>query len=120
MVKNIINDIEPDSIISSVKINVGTTGMKIDRELYKAWETTKIQADKQIGNLVTAGNHDEAEKLVCERYENKPNEFITLDKIERTHQLDYRLTWKDVLNKIFESVDNYPTRDEKLLKYFKC
>ena len=117
-VKNIINDIEPDSIVSSVKINVGNTGMKIDRELYKAWETTKIQADKQIDSLITAGNYDEAEKLVRERYENKPNEFITLDKIERTHQLDYKLTWKDVLNKIFSKLINYPTRQEKLLKYF--
>ena len=93
--------------------------MKIDRELYKAWESTKILIDGEICQFMQSVNVEQAEKIIRERYENKPNDFITLDKIEQFEELDYKLTRQDVLTKIFGKSNQYPTRQQKLDEYFQ-
>lgn len=107
-----------DNIATSNNYVIGADGMKIDRELYNSWEKTKIFADGEICQFMDVGNFDEAEKIIRERYENKPSEFITLDKIEKFEELDYKLTWRDVLAKIFGKFNNYPTREEKITEYY--
>lgn len=116
---NIIVDKDNDKLYSSKNYVIGKDGMKIDRELYKAWESTKILIDGEICQFMQSGNVEQAEKIIRERYENKPNDFITLDKIEQFEELDYKLTWQDVLTKIFGKSTQYPTRQQKLDEYFQ-
>jgi type I restriction enzyme R subunit len=116
--KAVIQDTDADNLSTIVKTDIGADGMKIDRELYKSWEETKVYADPQIAVFMSAGQYDDAESIIRERYENKSQEFMTLDKIERIEGVDYKLTWKDVLNKIFHKLMKYPTRDEKIKQYF--
>lgn len=115
----IINDIEQDKINSSETYIIDEKGMKIDRELYKVWESTKILIDGDICQFMQSGNVEQAEKIIRDRYENKPTDFITLEKIEKFERLDYKLTWQDVLTKIFGKLEQYPTRQQKLDEYYQ-
>lgn len=114
-----IYDTELDYLDSSINYVIDEKGMKIDRELYKAWESSKLLVDGDICQFMQAGNVEQAEKIMRERYENKPNEFITLEKIEKMEHLDYKITWQDVLAKVFGKLDYYPTREQKLDEYFQ-
>jgi type I restriction enzyme R subunit len=114
----VLHDIEPDRIASIVTTDIDNDGMKVDRERYKTWEETKVYTDEQITVFMSNGRYDDAENIIREYYENKPTEFITLDKIERMFAVDYKLTWKDVLNKIFYKLTRYPTREEKIKQAF--
>lgn len=116
---NVINDIEKDNLNSSKNYIINENGMKIDRELYKVWESTKLLIDGDICQFMQSGNTEQAERIIRERYENKPNDFITLDKIEKFEELDYKLTWQDVLTKIFGKLEQYPTRQQKLDDYYQ-
>ena len=46
--------------------------------------------------------------------ENKPELFLTLEKIRKSENLDRRLTWREVLERIFGFIDRFKTKDEKL------
>lgn len=116
--KAVLQDTDPDKIISISVTDIDNDGMKVDRERYKTWEETKVYTDEQITVFMSNGRYDDAENIIRERYENKPTEFITLDKIERMFAVDYKLTWKDVLNKIFHKLTKYPTREEKIKQAF--
>ncbi len=103
----------PDKIKTHSETAIGAAGMKIDRKLFeKASET--LQKDEQIKFAVENEKWDEVEKIMREKYENKPELFLTLEKLRKTENLDRRLSWREVLEKIFGLITNFKTKDEKL------
>jgi type I restriction enzyme R subunit len=94
---------------------IGSEGMKIDRQLFQQARQV-IVADAEIKNAVAHRQWDDAVQAMRDKYEDKPNLFLTLDKIRRSEGLDRRITWREVLERVFgmTQADRFLTKLEKL------
>lgn len=92
---------------------VGMDGMRIDRELFDSFADI-VKADDFISKKFKDGRLEEAEEYVKRELFNKPEEYINLDKLRRAVKLDRRLTLREVLEKIFGSLEKFKTKDELL------
>lgn len=95
---------EPDIINNINEQQIDNQGMRVDRELYK--KTSMIHEDKDIMALIAQDNWEQAITITRERYENKPNEYLTLEKLNNA------ATWLDVLKFIFNKVDKLRTKND--------
>jgi type I restriction enzyme R subunit len=103
----------PDNINTIRETPIDLNGMKIDRQLFQQAKQT-IAADNDIKTAVENEQWDKAIQTLCDKYENKPNLYLTLDKIKTSENLDRRITWREVLERIFGLIDRFPSKDEKL------
>ena len=106
-----------DPIKSFEETAVGLEGMRIDRELFESF-STPLKEDKDIVNAVTNEQWEKAIQILRERYENKPEEFVTLEKLMRAEQMDRRLTWKEVLQRAFGLIEGFKSKDALLEEEF--
>lgn len=107
-----------DPIKTFVETAVGLEGMRVDRELFETF-ARPVKEDTDIADAVTNEQWDKAIKILRERYENKPEDFITLEKLMRADNMDRRLTWKEVLQRAFGIIDGYKSRDDLLEEEFQ-
>lgn len=91
--------------------------MKIDRMLFGRF-SRPIRNDKELEEAVNAQQWEKAIQIMRERYADKPEEFVTIEKLMRAENLDRRLTWKEVLMRIFGQIERFKTRDELLEEEF--
>ena len=106
---------DPDAIKSLSEKQVGAEGMRVDRELWgKARE--EIAKDEELKIAVSKEMWERAETLVIQKYEDKPKLFLNLEKIRKAEQLDRRITWKEVLQKVFGHIDKFATREDLLVE----
>ncbi len=111
--KEEIEIFEPDELNILKETPIGYEGMKIDRKLFeKAKE--KISQDNDIKQAVENEQWERAILILREKYENKPELYLTLEKIRKSENLDRRITWREVLERIFGLIDRFKTKDEKL------
>ena len=109
---------DPDAIKKISETPVGSEGMRVDREFWgKAKE--EMYKDEELKQAVEAERWDAAVAIVRSKYDNKPELYMTLDKIRRSENLDRRLTWKEVLQRIFGHIVKFSSREELLEKAFK-
>ena len=92
--------------------------MKIDRMLFGRF-SRPIRNDKELEEAVNAQQWEKAIQIMRERYADKPEEFVTIEKLMRAENLDRRLTWKEVLMRIFGQIERFKTRDELLEEEFR-
>lgn len=92
---------------------VGLDGMRIDREFFQKTEDA-IKSDQDIKTAVDNENWDRAISIIKEKYENQPDLYMNLEKIKKSQNLDRRVTWREVLEKIFGFIDGFKSRDELL------
>jgi type I restriction enzyme, R subunit len=107
----------PDPITSFTETTVGAEGMRIDRELFDTF-SRPIQADAEIAEAVTHEQWEKAIQILRARYENKPEDFVTLEKLMRAEKMDRRLTWKEVLQRTFGLIDGFKSKDALLDEEF--
>ena len=111
-----VDDIEifdPDKVKHITEIFVGPEGMKIDRKLFeKAKET--LQKDNEIKTAVDNQQWDAAVAITRDKYENKPELYLTLEKIRKSENVDYRITWRDFLERVFDLIPKFKSKDELL------
>lgn len=104
---------DPDKVRTLTEIPVGFEGMKVDRKLFeKAKE--EIQSDGEIKDAVDNEQWDKAVQIIRERYEDKPELYLNLEKIRKSENLDRRLTWREFLERIFGLIDVFKSKDDKL------
>jgi type I restriction enzyme R subunit len=104
---------DPDKVKSLTQTPIGLEGMRIDREFFdKAQET--IQQDEEIKQAVENEQWEKAITAVREKYENKPELYLTLEKIRKSENLDRRLTWREFLERVFGLIPGFKSKDEKL------
>ena len=108
-----INIFDPDKIKSLSETPVGLQGMKVDRKLFEQAQET-IKADEDIKKSVEKEQWDRAVVQIRQKYENKPKLYLNLEKIRKSENLDRRLTWREVLERIFGFIDGFKSKDEKL------
>ncbi|MYE38082.1 MAG: DEAD/DEAH box helicase [Candidatus Spechtbacteria bacterium SB0662_bin_43] len=103
----------PDTVTRYKEKQISSAGMKVDRKLFeKAKE--EIGKDKDIQDAVMQEQWDKAINITVHKYQDKPELYINLDKLRRSESLDRRLTWREVLERVFGFVDTFPSKDEKL------
>ncbi len=104
---------DPDKVKSLTETPVGLEGMKIDRKLFqKAKE--EILEDVEIRDAVDNEQWDKAVQIIRDRYEDRPELYLNLEKIRKSENLDRRLTWREFLERIFGLIDAFKSKDEKL------
>ncbi len=102
---------DPDSLKSLSETKVGIEGMRVDRELWGQAQD-KISKDQDLAEAVQKEMWQKAESIVRERYEDKPELYLNLQKIRKAENLDRRITWKEVLLRVFGIIDSFPNREE--------
>ncbi|NMC79738.1 MAG: DEAD/DEAH box helicase family protein [Chloroflexi bacterium] len=107
----------PDPIHAIGEIKIGWDGMKIDRKLFENF-SKPILEDQELSNAVAMRQWERAVQILRDNYANKPEDYVTIDKLMRAEGLDRRLTWKEVLMRIFGMIERFKTRDELLEEEF--
>ena len=49
-----------------------------------------------------------------DKYEDKPQLFLNLEKIRKSENLDRRISWREFLERAFGLIDVFKSKDEKL------
>ncbi|MEI7669444.1 MAG: DEAD/DEAH box helicase family protein, partial [Pseudomonadota bacterium] len=104
-----------DEVKSIKEIIIGIEGMKIDR-MFINFED-EIAKNEFIAEKVKAGDFDAAEKYIEENYIDKPSEFYTLDKLNKSLKhyeanLGRKISLKEMLKKTFGIIYDYKSKDE--------
>ena len=92
---------------------IGYQGMKIDRMLFDRFADT-VRDDSIVKEAVEAGQWDRAIDYVYREVLDKPEEYYTLDKLRRAADVDRRLTLREILEKVFDLIPRFKSRDELL------
>jgi type I restriction enzyme R subunit len=92
---------------------IGLAGLKPDWKLFEK-ASVIIMKDKDIKTAVDSGRWDDAVSIVRIKYENKPEEYISLENLRRSEKLDRRLTWKEVIERVFGFIPKFKAKDEML------
>ena len=106
---------DPDALKSLSETKMGSEGMRVDRELWgKARD--EIIKDKELEEAVKKEMWQKAETLIIQKYEDKPELYLNLEKIKKAEQLDRRITWKEVLQRVFGLIDEFPKKEDLLVE----
>ena len=113
-----INLTIPDPLKTLQEKAIGLEGMKVDRKLFEKFEAT-IKDNDYVKEKVENGDYESAEDYVKTELFNKPEDYLTPDKLRSSIRLDRRLTLRELLEKIFGKLDKFKTKDELLEDEFK-
>ena len=104
---------KPDTLKTLTEARIGEEGMRVDREFWGLAQS-RLSKDQDLAEAVQKEKWQRAEKIVQERHEDKPELFLSLAKIRRAENLDRRITWKEVLQRVFGLIDRFRNREELL------
>lgn len=104
---------DPDKIRQLTEKHIGPEGMKVDRKLFEK-ARAELQKDDEVKEAVENEQWEKAVQILRERYEDKPELFLNLDKIRKSEHLDRRLSWREFLERVFGLIDVFKSKDEKL------
>ena len=104
---------EPDALKTLSQTEPGPEGMKVDRKLWgRAKE--RFSKDRELEEAVRREMWEKAQTLVIQRHEDKPELFLSLEKIRNAEQIDRCITWKEVLQRAFGLIDHFSSKEELL------
>ena len=105
-------------ILSMVKEEtIGYKGMKIDRMFFEKFEDA-VRKDQIIAEAVMAGQWDRVIDYVNREVFDKPEEYYTLAKLRQAAAVDRRLTLREILEKVFDLIPRFKSKDELLEEEF--
>jgi len=100
------------------EITIGAEGMKIDRNLYRSFQSV-VTDDSTIRNFVENMEFESAENYLEENILDKPNEYFTLQKLGKSLELDRKLSVSELLLHAFGHIDRIKTKNECLDEDFE-
>jgi type I restriction enzyme, R subunit len=105
-------------ILASIKeVEISYEGMKIDRMFFEKFEDT-VRKNETIAQAVEAGEWDRVIDYVNREVFDKPEEYYSLDKLRQAAAVDRRLTLREILEKIFNLIPRFKSKDELLEEEF--
>ena len=107
----------PDRLKTVTEAPIGPEGMKIDRMLFDRFADT-VRADETIAQAVEAGQWDRVIEHVNREVFDKPEEYYTLDKLRKAAAVDRRVTLREILEKVFDLIPRFKSKDELLEEEF--
>lgn len=99
----------PDPLSFVKEEQIGLAGMKIDRKLYEKFEET-VKNDDYAREQYEQGNVAAVEKYLYEEVFDKPNDYINMDKLRRSINVDRKITLKEILDKIFGIIPYFKSK----------
>ncbi|RDJ18358.1 restriction endonuclease subunit R [Rhizobium phaseoli] len=103
--------LEPDQVVYHVEEQIGTEGMRIDRELFQKFEET-ARADNKLSELVEQQDWDAATRHVIEELFEKPTEYFNLEKLRRAAGVDRRISVRELVEKAFGFIPKFKSKTE--------
>ena len=107
----------PDALTALREERIGPEGMKIDRMLFDRFAET-VRADNAVAAAVEAGQWDKVIDYVNKELFDKPEEYYTLEKLRAAAAVDRRLTLREILEKVFDLIPRFKSKDELLEEQF--
>ena len=107
----------PDALSDLHVQTIGFEGMKIDRMLFDRFADT-VRANHVVAAAVEAGQWDRVIEYVNEELFDKPEEYYTLEKLRAAIAADRRLPLREILEKVFDLIPRFKSRDELLEEEF--
>ncbi|MDL1894161.1 DEAD/DEAH box helicase, partial [Sphingobacteriales bacterium CHB3] len=105
-------------ILATIKEEViGYEGMKIDRMFYEKFEE-RVRENDFIVASVQAGQWDRVIEYVNKEVFDRPEEYYSLEKLRKAAGVDRRLTLREILEKIFNLIPRFKSKDELLEEEF--
>ena len=103
----------PDALAEMREETIGAEGMKIDRMLFDKFADT-VRADENVAEAVEAGQWDRVIDYVNREVFDKPEEYYSLAKLRKAAEVDRRLTLREILEKVFDLIPRFKSKDELL------
>ena len=100
------------------EFDIGSEGMKIDRDLYKSFQSV-VMNDSAIKEMVNNMDFENAEIYINENILDRPKEFFTLDKLRKSLDLDRKLTASELLLHALGHIDRLKSKKECLEEEFE-
>ena len=91
--------------------------MKVDRMLFDRFADT-VRDDEEIKTAVEAGQWDRVIDYVNREVFDRPEEYYTLDKLRQAASVDRRLTLREILERVFDLIPRFKSKDELLEEEF--
>jgi type I restriction enzyme, R subunit len=105
-------------ILATIKEEtIGFEGMKIDRMFFEKFEDT-VRNNDFIAKAVEEGQWDRVIDYVNREVFEKPEEYYSIDKLRKAAAVDRRLTLREILEKIFNLIPRFKSKDELLEEEF--
>ena len=105
-------------ILSTIREEtVGARGMKIDRMLFERFGSA-VREDETLKDAVETGQWDRAINYVNREIFDKPEDYYTLEKLRKAAAVDRRLTLREILEKVFDLIPAFKSKDELLEEEF--
>ena len=107
----------PDDIKKWEEKPVDYRGMKIDRMFFDRF-TEEVRENEFIAHAVESGQWDRAIDYVNREVFDRPEEYYNLAKLRQAAAVDRRLTLREILEKIFDLIPRFKSREELLEEEF--
>jgi type I restriction enzyme R subunit len=107
----------PDNLVTNQETAIGLNGMKIDRMFFDRFEE-KIKQDPHVLEKVQLGDWDTVIPYVEKHHLNKPEDYVTLEKLRNALKLDRRASLREILEMIFNLIPYIKSRQELLEEEF--
>ena len=105
-------------ILSTIREErIGHEGMKIDRMLFDRFANT-VREDDAVRNAIEAGQWDRVLDYVNREVFDKPEEYYSLNKLRKAVDVDRRVTLREILEKVFDLIPRFKSKDELLEEEF--
>ena len=114
---NIYEHLGVDIIASVQEERIDYKGMKIDRMFFDKFEDTVKDNDFIVASI-EAGEWDRVIDHINKKVFDKPEEYYTLEKLRKAAAVDRRLTLREILEKIFDIIPAFKSKDELLEEEF--
>ena len=73
-----------------------------------------MRADENVAEAVEAGQWDRVIDYVNREVFDKPEEYYSLAKLRKAAEVDRRLTLREILEKVFDLIPRFKSKDELL------
>ena len=77
-----------------------------------------VRADDVVKNAVEAGDWDLVIDHINREVFDKPEDYYTLDKLRKAASVDRRLTLREILERVFDLIPRFKSKDELLEEEF--
>jgi type I restriction enzyme R subunit len=111
-----INEIDlnaTDRIISHDGKEIGSDGMRIDRELYFKKFEEKLSQDQEAQEIYEKEGIDGIVDYVRQNILDRPSDFFTPEKLRKSLTTDRWVSFKEMLRKVFGEIDRIKPLEEK-------
>ena len=106
-----------DLLLTIEEEKVGYGGMKIDRMFFDRF-AEEVRENEFIAQAVESGQWDRAIDHVNREVFDRPEEYYNLAKLRQAAAVDRRLTLREILEKIFELIPRFKSKEELLEEEF--